>query len=109
MKRKKTFFIIFISLLSILFIFALANYSFSADQKLVNTMKKAFEQIQDWLIKLATPAAAVAVGVGVFMKKFSFGDEERMRIGKKLIKSTLFSYAFILAVDLILSAIKSLI
>lgn len=43
------------------------------------------------------------------MKKFSFGDEERMRIGKKLIKSTLFSYAFILAVDLILSAIKSLI
>lgn len=109
MKNKKIFFIIFISLLSILFIFALTNYSFGADKKLVNTMKKAFEQIQDWLIKLATPAAAVAVGVGVFMKKFSFGDEERMRIGKKLIKSSLFSYAFILAVDLILSAIKSLI
>ena len=72
-------------------------------------MKKAFEQIEDWILKLATPAAAVAVGTGVFMKKFSFGDEERMRIGKKLIKSSLFSYAFILAIDLILSAIKSLI
>ena len=43
------------------------------------------------------------------MKKFSFGDEERIRIGKKIIKSSLFSYAFILAIDLILSAIKSLI
>ena len=33
----------------------------AADQKLVNTLKKAFEQIEDWLLKLATPAAAVAV------------------------------------------------
>ena len=55
------------------------------------------------------PAAAVAVGSGVFMKKFSFGDEEKIRTGKKLIKGSLFSYAFILAIDLILSAIKSLV
>lgn len=43
------------------------------------------------------------------MKKFSFGDEEKIRTGNKLIKGSLFSYAFILAIDLILSAIKSLI
>ena len=43
------------------------------------------------------------------MKKFSFGDEERIRIGKKLVRNSLFSYAFVLAIDLILSAIKSLI
>ena len=43
------------------------------------------------------------------MKKFSFGDEERIRTGKKLIRTSLFSYGFILAIDLILSAIKSLI
>ena len=61
------------------------------------------------VFKIATPAAAVAVGTGVFMKKFSFGDEERIRMGKKIIKGSLFSYAFILAIDLILSAIKSLI
>ena len=51
----------------------------------------------------------VAVGSGVFMRKFSFGDEEKIRTGKKLIKGSLFSYAFILGIDLILSAIKSLI
>ena len=43
------------------------------------------------------------------MKKFSFGDEERIRIGKKVIRGSLFSYAFILAIDLILSAIETLV
>ncbi len=43
------------------------------------------------------------------MKKFSFGDEEKIRTGKKLVKTALFSYVFILAVDLVLSAIESLI
>lgn len=109
MKNKKLFFIVFVLFLFILILFSLACPCFGAEQKLVNTMNKAFEQIKDWLLKLATPAAAVAVGVGVFMKKFSFGDEERIRVGQKLIKSSLFSYAFILAIDLILSTIKSFI
>ena len=97
------------TLFLLFFLCAQLSPSYAADSKLVNTIKKAFEQIEDWIMKLATPAAAIAVGTGVFMKKFSFGDEERIRIGKKLIKGSLFSYAFILAIDLILSTIKSLI
>ena len=58
---------------------------------------------------MATPAAAVAVAAGVFMKKFSFGDEERMRIGKKLIRTSLISYALILVIDLVLSTIQNLL
>ena len=77
--------------------------------KLISTLEKAFGNIESWLIKIATPAAAVAVGTGLFMKKFSFGDEEKIRSGKKLVKTALFSYAFILGIDLILSAIESLI
>ena len=83
-------------------------YTYAADPKIVSKLNSAFESIEEWLLKLATPAAAVAVGTGVFMKKFSFGDDERMRLGKKLIKNSLFSYGFILALDLILAAIKSL-
>lgn len=109
MKNKKKFFISFTLILFIICLFCFAENSFAADQKLVNTLNKAFTQIEDWLLKLATPAAAVAVGVGVFMKKFSFGDEERIRTGQKLIKGSLFSYAFILAIDLILSTIQSLL
>lgn len=110
MKNKKTFYLFFIFLFFLILIFNLSTISFSiADPQIVNKIKSAFESIESWLLKLSTPAAAVAVGTGVFMKKFSFGDEEKIRTGKKLIKGSLFSYAFILAIDLILSAIKSLI
>ena len=94
----------------ILFIFLFSNSCFAlGEPKLVSKINSAFENIESWILKLSTPAAAVAVGTGVFMRKFSFGDEERIRMGKKIIKGSLFSYAFILAIDLILSAIKSLI
>ena len=107
MKKHYLFFILFI----IYFIFLFSNSCFAAwgEPELITKLNNAFEDIKDWLIKLATPAAAVAVATGAFMKKFSFGDEEKIRMGKKLIKGSLFSYAFILAINLILSAIKSLI
>lgn len=106
MKHKKIYWI-FLLIFTLLLI---PNLCFAwGEPELVNKLNSAFENIRDWLIKLATPAAAVAVGTGVFMKKFSFGDEEKMRLGKKLIKGSLFSYAFILAINLILSAIQSLV
>ncbi|MFQ9264951.1 MAG: pilin [Clostridia bacterium] len=108
--KKITFFILFTILFSIILFFIFEHSVFAlGEPKLVSKINSAFENIESWLLKLSTPAAAVAVGTGVFMKKFSFGDEERIRMGKKIIKSSLFSYAFILAIDLILSAIKSLI
>lgn len=110
MKSKKIlFFTYFISLFFIILFFTFSTFSYAADPKIVSKINSAFEDIEKWLIKLSTPAAAVAVGTGVFMKKFSFGDEERIRTAKKIIKGSLFSYAFILAIDLILSAIKSLV
>lgn len=109
MKLKKRNLFIIVCLLSILFLFSFADSSYAADPKLISKIKSAFEKISDWMIKIATPAAAVAVGTGLLMKKFSFGDEERIRTGKKLIRSALFSYAFILATDLVLAAIKSLV
>lgn len=108
-KRRNLFFIFMMVLLFILFFFSFSSSSYAADPKLVTKIKSAFEKISDWMVKIATPAAAVAVGTGVLMKKFSFGDEDRIRTGKRLIRGSLFSYAFILATDLILAAIKSLV
>lgn len=108
---KKRYFYLFFILFIVYFLFCFSSSCFAAwgDPELVTKLNNAFESIEGWLIKLATPAAAVAVGTGVFMKKFSFGDEEKIRTGNKLIKGSLFSYGFILAINLILSAIKSLI
>lgn len=107
--KKILFLSLFILFLFNVFIF-ITIYSLSwGEPQIVSKINSAFENIESWILKLSTPAAAVAVGTGVFMKKFSFGDEDRIRTGKKIIKGSLFSYAFILAIDLILSAIKSLV
>ena len=112
-KQKIVFFIIQFIILLFLFMNFSTNFAsaalFDSTPELVSKLNSALEDIEGWLLTLATPAAAVAVGVGVFMKKFSFGDEERIRIAKKLIRGSLFSYGFILAINLVLSAIKSLI
>ena len=95
--------------MSLIFLNCLSNFCYAAYPKLVTTITNAFETIETWLLRIATPAAAVAVGSGVFMKKFSFGDEERVRTGKRIIRGSLFSYAFILCIDLVLSAIQLLV
>ena len=105
--KKNIYTIFFFTIIFIFFIFS-NSYAFG-EPKLVSTLTDAFEKIEDWLIKLATPAAAVAVITGAFMKKFSFGDEEKIRTANKLIRGSLFSYGFILCIDLILSLFQTLL
>ena len=107
MKNKKRI-ILKISIL-LLYFFILENVSLAAEPKLISTLNNAFEKIEGYIIKISTPAAAVAVGTGVLMKKFSFGDEEKIRTAKRLIRGSLFSYGFILCIDLTLSLIKTLL
>ena len=101
--------IFFTFILLTFFILTFSTTVFGATPKLVSKLNSAFEDIESWIIKISTPAAAVAVCSGALMRKFSFGDEEKIRTGKKLITGSLFSYGFILAIDMILSAIQSLI
>ena len=104
----KKYFYIFL-LIIIILLFSCTTTSFGAYPQLVSRLNSAFGKIESWLISLSTPAAAVAVGTGIFMKKFSFGDDERMRTGKKLIRTALFSYALILVLDMVLSTIPGLL
>ena len=107
--NKKTFYFIFTLIFSIILLFSFSNYSFCSDPKLVSTIQKAFEEVEKWIMKIATPIAAVSVASGFLMQKFSFGDEEKIRTGKKLVRNSLISYAFILAIDLVLAAVKVLL
>ena len=107
MKNKKRKILKILGVL--LYFLILENISIAADPKLISTLTNAFEKIEGYIIKISTPAAAVAVGTGVLMKKFSFGDEEKIRTGKRLIRGSLFSYGFMLSIDLILSLIKTLL
>ena len=83
--------------------------SYAAYPTLVSKLQSAFESIQSWLLALATPAAGISIATGAFMKKFSFGDDEKIRTGKKLIRTALFSYVFVLLLKLILTTISNLL
>ena len=95
------FFVIFFSFIYLINIYAVTDKS----PILVNKFKRAFEKIQEYLILIATPAAGVAICTGLLMRKFSFGDEERVRTAKKLIRGTIIAYAFIISTKLILNFI----
>lgn len=95
------FFVIFFSFIYLINIYAVTDKS----PILVNKFKRAFEKIQEYLILIATPAAGVAICTGLLMRKFSFGDEERVRIAKKLIRGTIIAYALIISTKLILNFI----
>lgn len=101
-----SFYLIFFISLYLTF---LSPTSYAADPKLITTLNSAFEKIEKYILKLSTPAAAIAVCTGLLMKKFSFGDEEKIRTGKRLVKGSLFSYGFILCIDLVLSLINTLL
>ena len=107
--KKRFLFVLLFILFLLIFSSNVSANIFNGNPEIVDKLNSAFEKVESWMLKLATPSAAVAIAVGIFMKKFSFGDEERIRTSKKLIRGSLFSYAFILALDLILSAINSLL
>ncbi len=107
--KYKIYFIIYLCIILILISLINSRECFAADPTLITKLKNAFEKISDYIVKLATPIAAVAVGSGAIMKKFSFGDEEKIRMGRNLIRGSLFSYGFILCTDMILSLINTLV
>ena len=107
--KTKTVFRIYFILFFLFFYFVFCNEVFAAEPKLITTLTGAFEKIEKYIVKISTPAAAVAVGSGVLMKKFSFGDEERIRTSKKIIRGSLFSYGFILVIDLVLALMQTLL
>ena len=109
MKKNLLYRLIYILIITIILSFTLTNLSFAGYPKLVNKLLDAFDKIKNYLVAIATPTAAVAIASGFLMQKFSFGDEEKIRKGKKLIKTSIVSYAFILLLDLIINLVETLV
>ena len=76
---------------------------------LVNKLNSILKRIKEYMVKLAGPAAALAIATGVMIRKLSFGDEEKMIIGKRVIINAIFCYFIILLVDLIVKFIEALV
>ncbi len=102
--------LVFLILITLLVFILLNTISYAgANPAFIQTTSQAFEKIQKYIVRIATPISAVSLGVGLLMRKFSFGEEERIRTAKKVIRGTLVSYALILSVDLILELVKTIL
>ena len=76
---------------------------------LVNKLNTIFKKIKEYMVKISGPACALAIATGVMIRKLSFGDEEKMIVGKRVIVNAIFSYFIILLVDLIVKFIEALV
>ena len=102
--------LIILTFMTLIYTLFLNSVSYAgANPAFVQTTAQAFEKIQKYIVRISTPISAVSLGVGFLMRKFSFGEEERIRTAKKIIRGTLVSYALILSVDLILELVKTLL
>lgn len=108
-KSKAFYYTLFTLSIFLCIFFSFSSTCFAGYPKLVNNIVSAFEKVENYIVAIATPAAAVSIGCGFLMQKFSLGDEERIRSGKKLIRTAFISYAFIISLDLIVSLIQNLI
>ena len=109
MNKKNLYLILYVLIITLILSFTLSTFSFAAYPKLVNRLLEAFDKIKQYLVAISTPSAAIAIASGFLMQKFSFGDEERIRKGKKLIKTSIISYSFILLLDLIINLVETLV
>jgi len=82
---------------------------YGADPTLVTRLNSAFKNIQGYLVKLAVPAAGVAIATGVMIRKLSFGDEDKMAIGKKVITNAIVCYGIIISIDLIIKFVDAVL
>ena len=81
----------------------------STTPTLVNKLNTILKKIKEYMVKLAGPAAALSIATGVMIRKLSFGDEEKMILGKRVIVNAIFGYFIILLVDLIVKFIEALV
>ncbi len=69
MNKKFLFFNLFSFILFIIFLNIFSTCTFAAYPKLVSKLINGFETIKGWIIKISTPAAAVAVRNRSFYEK----------------------------------------
>ncbi len=61
-KFKKIYNLLFILIMFLYFLFYFSNTSFAGYPKLVSNIVSAFEKVEDYIVAIATPAAAVSIG-----------------------------------------------
>ena len=107
MKNKKK--LITVLIMVIIVMFSTSSVLAATTPTLVTKLNTALKNILSYLEKLSTPAAGVAIATGVMIRKLSFGDEEKMVVGKRVIVNSIVGYLIIQLIDLIIKFIEGIV
>lgn len=100
---------IFFLMIVCIFFTTLSSVYAIGEPTLVRKINSAFKKIKGYLVDLSTPIAGVAIASGVIIRKLSFGDEEKMAKGKKIIINAIIGYAIILLLDVIIKFLDDIV
>ena len=76
---------------------------------LTTMMWDGFERVQSVMLTFSIPAVVIAVGCGVFIKKFSMGKQDKIELGNKLIRDSIIGFIVINAMPTIAKTIYQFI
>lgn len=79
------------------------NYEDGIDQVVSDGMEK----VQSLMFKFSTGAVVIAVGCGVFIKKFSMGKQDKIELGNKLIRDSIIGFIVLNAMPIIATTVQS--
>ena len=68
-KSKKFYYILFTFIIFLLILFSFSSTCYAGYPKLVKNIMSAFEKVKDYIVAIATPAAAVSIGCRLFNAK----------------------------------------
>lgn len=106
MKNKKIYMVILVVGIMVL---VGGNVYAATTPTLVTKLNSALKKILEYLEKIAPAAAGVAIASGVMVRKFSFGDEQKLILGKRIIVNAILGYGIILLIDVILKFVDGLV
>lgn len=94
----------------------MSNFSFAdvdgefadvgGESQLETTIDDGMAKIQGLMFKFSTGAVVIAVGCGVFIKKFSMGKQDKIELGNKLIRDSIIGFIVLNAMPIIATTVQ---
>ena len=76
------------------------------DDAIADTVDSGMAKIQSLMFKFSTGAVVIAVGCGVFIKKFSMGKQDKIELGNKLIRDSIIGFVVLNAMPIIATTVQ---
>ncbi|MBP5427264.1 MAG: hypothetical protein J6Y29_05185 [Clostridiales bacterium] len=89
------------------FVALLSETCLAANETILDSFNNMLNDVKKSLLKYSAAAAAIGIATGAFMKKFSFGRQEQIEKGGKLMRNSVIAFVIVHAAPRILNFVTS--